>query len=173
MRGIGRAILSGGLIAGTIDIGAASLIFRATPFVIAQNIAGGLVGEAAAHDGGLQTALLGLALQLGMSCVIAAIYCLAASNFNRLLTNPLSSGLAYGVIIFFVMNYVVVPFSAIARVPHFSLSLFVLNLAAMLLFGVIISFSAQGAIRITHGEATRSADDTVSNRQTTGARGWR
>ena len=148
MPGVGRAILAGGLIAGTVDIGAASLIFHARPLVILCNIAGGLVGPAAARAGGLQTALLGLLLQWGMSLLIAAIYCLVALYLLWLLARPVLWGLAYGIAIFAVMNYVVVPLSAISRVPHFSPSMFALNLAAMLLFGLIISLAAHRFMRL-------------------------
>jgi hypothetical protein len=57
----------------------------------------------------------------------------------------LAAGLAYGVVVFFVMNYVVVPLSAIGRVPHFTAARFIENLLAMLLFGVIIAFFARSA----------------------------
>lgn len=146
MREIARAIVAGGLIAGTIDIGAASIIFRISPLVVLQSVAGGLVGPSAAHAGGLRIVLLGLALQWLMSLLIAAIYCVAALNLMWLLSKPILSGLTYGVAVFFVMNYVVVPLSAISSRPHFSPSMFVLNLAAMLLFGAIIALSARGAM---------------------------
>lgn len=157
MQGMARAILTGGLVAGTIDIGAASLIFRTSPFAILQNIAGGLIGRMAANSGGVGTAFLGLTLQWTMSLLISAIYCLAASYFTWLLRRPFFGGLTYGVIVFFVMNYVVVPLSAIARAPHFPPMLFALNVAAMLLFGLIISFSAEGAIGLSRGERSEGS----------------
>jgi len=40
---------------------------------------------------------------------------------------------------FVVMNYVVMPLSAIGHRPHFTLLLFAENLAAMLLFGLIVA----------------------------------
>jgi predicted PurR-regulated permease PerM len=72
----------------------------------------------------------------------AAVFCMVALRLAWLLNKPLLSGLIYGVMIFLVMNYVIVPLSAIGRAPQFSALLLVLNLAAMLLFGVIISMSA-------------------------------
>jgi hypothetical protein len=51
----------------------------------------------------------------------------------------------YGVIVFFVMNYVVVPLSAYRRVPHFTVAGFAENMAAMLLFGLIVSWCARRA----------------------------
>ena len=52
-------------------------------------------------------------------------------------------GVAYGVVIFFVMNYIVVPLSAWATWPHFTVVKFVENMVAMLLFGLIVAFFAQ------------------------------
>jgi len=41
------------------------------------------------------------------------------------------------------MNYVVVPLSAWARWPHFTPHTFAANMAAMLLFGLIVAFFAR------------------------------
>ena len=49
------AILLGGLIAGTLDIGAATLISGKGPGFICQFIAGGLLGKKAAFTGGAGT----------------------------------------------------------------------------------------------------------------------
>jgi uncharacterized membrane protein YagU involved in acid resistance len=53
------------------------------------------------------------------------------------------SGLTYGVIIFFVMNYVVVPLSAWKSAPHFTSLKFAENMAATLLFGLLVAFFAR------------------------------
>jgi hypothetical protein len=44
------------------------------------------------------------------------------------------------VVVFFVMNYVVVPLSAWQKVPTFTVASFVENMIAMLLFGVIVTY---------------------------------
>jgi len=51
------------------------------------------------------------------------------------------------VIILFVMNYAVVPLSAWKPTPHFTSTKFAENMAAMLLFGLIVAFFARLAIR--------------------------
>lgn len=137
------ATVNGGLIAGTIDIGAACLInTRSVPFVL-QTIAGGLLARAA-REGGWHTALLGLALQEGMGMLIASFYVLAASSIASLRRQWIAWGIAYGAVIFIVMNYVVLPLSAWKVVPHFSAWKFVANLAAMFLFGLIVAFFSRG-----------------------------
>jgi hypothetical protein len=135
------AIVLGGLIAGTIDIGAAALINSVSPFRILQFIAGGLLGKAAL-EGGAAVELLGLALQWAMSLLIAAVY-VVLCRLPVLGRRWIAGGLAYGVIIFFVMNYAVVPASAWERWPQFTAERFAENMLAMLLFGLIVAFFAQ------------------------------
>jgi len=132
------AIVLGGLIAGTVDIGAAALINGLDPSRIQQFIAGGLLG-AAALRAGASTMWLGLFLQWGMSILIAAIFVVAALRLRWLTARWILAGLAYGVVVFVVMNYAVMPLSAWHRINHFTPPSFVENLAAMLVFGWVIS----------------------------------
>ncbi|MGH8182880.1 MAG: hypothetical protein ACREPH_04385 [Rhodanobacteraceae bacterium] len=136
------AIAVGGLLAGTIDIGAAALINMIDPRIILRFIAGGLLGKAALQ-GGTSSMWLGLLLQWGMSLLIAAIFVLAALRLRWMTVRPVWAGMAYGTVVFFAMNYVVMFFSAWHRVNHFTPATFVENLAAMLLFGLIVAFSAR------------------------------
>ena len=133
------AIFLGGIIAATIDIGSASLISGRSPAFIMQAIAGGLLGKAT-FNGGVATVILGAALQEVMGVLIAAIYVVLSKTVAGLLRRWVASGLVYGVIVFFVMNYVVVPLSAWKLPPHFTPLKFAANMAAMLLFGLIIAF---------------------------------
>ena len=135
------ATLTGGLLAATIDIGAACLINGRSVTFILHSIAGGLLAERA-FSGGTPTALLGAALQEAMGLIIAAIYVAVALLIPSTSRRWLLFGLAYGVIIFLVMNYVVVPLSAWQRHPHFSPAGFIANLVAMLIFGLIVSYCA-------------------------------
>ncbi|MGH8426692.1 MAG: hypothetical protein ACRES7_01750 [Gammaproteobacteria bacterium] len=150
-----KAILYGGFIAGTIDIGAAALINWLSPVVILHAIASGVLGKAS-FNGGTTSALLGLALQWGMSLIIAAIYVIAARWILWLTRLWILGGLAYGVVIFFVMNYIVVPLSAAAPPHYFTMQRllhrfppdkFIENLLAMFLFGLIVAFFAHRFVR--------------------------
>jgi hypothetical protein len=150
-RALIGASLAGGLVAGTIDIGAACLINgRSIPFIL-HAIAGGLLAQRS-FAGGAATAALGAALQEGMGILIAAIYVAAAEWLPVLRRRWVGCGLAYGIVIFLVMNYLVVPLSAWRRLPHFSAAKFAANLAAMLLFGLIVAFFAR-----RHAPAARQA----------------
>ena len=138
-RGILAAILLGGLIAATIDIGAACVISGRSPAFILQVIAGGVLAKAS-FEGGVPTMMLGAVLQEAMGILIATAYVLPARAVPALSRRWIISGLAYGVTIFFVMNYVVVPLSAWKSTPHFTVLKFTENMAAMLLFGLIVAF---------------------------------
>ena len=138
------AILLGGVVAGTIDVGAASAINGfVDPLRILRFIAGGLIGLPAAKAAGLQASALGFALQIGMSLIIAAIYNIGATVLPILRRHWLPAGLAFGVGVYFVMEYVVVPLSAIHSAPKFEVMSFGLNLLAMMLFGTIIAWFAR------------------------------
>jgi hypothetical protein len=137
-----NAIVLGGLVAGTVDIGAASLINWLSLVLICKFVAGGLLGKAALQ-GGMDVAAYGMVLQWVESLIIATVYVSAAEWLPILKRQWIVFGLAYGVGIFFVMNYVVVPLSAWHRWPHMAPDKFAENMAAMLLFGVIVAFFAR------------------------------
>jgi hypothetical protein len=135
-------ILLGGLIAGTIDIEAASLINKVNPALILQVIASGVLGKASFRMGSTSV-IFGLGLQLAMSVLIAAIYAGAARRLPMLKRRWVGAGLASGVAIYLAMNYVVVPLSAAKMAVKFSVVGLAANLLAMLLFGLIVAFCAR------------------------------
>lgn len=156
LRAFAVAVVAGGTLAGIIDIGAACLINgQSIPFIL-HAIAGGLLAERS-FAGGTPTAVLGVALQELMGVLIAAVFVGATRVLPALRRHWIRAGVAYGVIIFLVMNYVVVPLSAWHTMPHFSPAQFVSNLAAMLLFGLIVAYFARRqpmATPLTQGSAS-------------------
>lgn len=146
------AIVVAGLVAGTVDVGAASLINMANPLSVLRAIASGLIGKAA-HGGGLPVELLGLLLQWAMGMVIAAIYMLATAKLPALRRRWIPTGILAGIVIYFVMVYVVLPLSAAPFKQEFSLAAFIKNFAfdadfvknmlAMMVFGLIAAFFAK------------------------------
>jgi hypothetical protein len=86
------------------------------PLRILQSIASGLLG-AGAYTGGLPSAVLGALLHLLISISAGLAYAAAASRIGGLLRRPVLGGVAYGVIVYLVMSYVVVPLSAVAFQP--------------------------------------------------------
>jgi hypothetical protein len=136
-----RGILVGGTIAGIVDIFAAATINHINPGFILQFIATGLIGKASLQ-GGAKTMVLGFVLQVGMSLIIAAVYGLASLRLPVLTRRPFSLGALFGVGVFIVMSFVVVPLSAAPHPKHaMSVNAICLNLAAMILFGLIVAVS--------------------------------
>jgi hypothetical protein len=151
MPGAMGTVLVAGVVAGTIDIGAAALINALRPVVILRAVASGLLGKEA-FGGGALTALLGLLVQWGMSILIAAIYLAVTAQWPAMRRRWRLTGVLAGVAIFMVMNYLVVPLSAAPFRPHLGLHQlltaftpykFVANLLAMIVFGLIIAFSVR------------------------------
>jgi hypothetical protein len=111
-----RTIVTAGLVAGALDILCAFIIWGlrgVTPLRIGKSIASGLVGREAALAGGTGMGLLGLLLHFTMATIIAAIYYGAARNIRLLVERAVPCGIAYGLATYGVMNYVVMPLSAI------------------------------------------------------------
>jgi hypothetical protein len=124
-----RAVLVGGLLAGSLDIVAAFVVYGflgATPPRILQSIASGVMGTAA-FQGGLATAALGTLLHFFIALVAAGVYYAASRRLGFLVRRPVMGGLLYGVAVYLFMNLVVVPLSAVPKRP------FVLGVALVIL----------------------------------------
>jgi hypothetical protein len=113
------AIFWGGLACGVFDITQAFIAWGfegARPFRILQGIAVGLLGPKS-FQGGWPTAVLGLACHFLIAFSAAAIYYAASRGLRFMTQHAVISGLLYGEIVFFVMNYVVIPLSRAHRRP--------------------------------------------------------
>jgi uncharacterized membrane protein YagU involved in acid resistance len=112
-----QALLWGTLVVGILDAADAVVFFGlrgAKPIRIFQSIASGLLGRAA-FSGGLRTAVLGVALHFFIAFLIVSTF-LVASRYIRILHRaPVWSGLIYGIAVYLVMNFVVLPLSAASR----------------------------------------------------------
>jgi hypothetical protein len=144
------AILWGGLIAGTLDLTYACVSWALRgvgPVRIMQSIATGVLGPAA-FDGGAGSAALGVFLHYFILIVAAALYYTASRKFDLLTRRAVACGLLYGVAIYVVMNFVVVPLSASAYRPTLSLGSIALNLSVhMFLVGLPIALMVHRATR--------------------------
>jgi hypothetical protein len=110
-----RAIIRGGLVVGVLDLLDAFLFFGirsgAQPINILHSIAAGAIGRDAARAGGMPTAALGLALHFVVAIAITMVYVVASRLIPALRKHWIISGLAFGVLAYFVMTFVVVPLS--------------------------------------------------------------
>ena len=82
-----------------------------------------------------------------MSCLIASSYWVATLERATVRSQWIVPGLAYGAVIFGVVNYVVVPLSAVGQIPTITAAKYLANLVAIGLFGLIVSFFASRATR--------------------------
>jgi hypothetical protein len=111
-----RAFLVGTLLVGTLDILDALIFFGlrgVPPIRIFHSIAGGLLGRDAARAGGIPTALLGGVLHYCIAFCIVAVFVLASRRLPWLVRHPWLSGPPYGIAVYAVMSFVVLPLSAL------------------------------------------------------------
>ena len=95
------------------DTIAAAALFSPIPAGrVFQYVASGLLGQSA-FEGGGATIALGIAFHFLVATLAAAVYVLASRRLPVLLRRPVPSGLAYGLVVYFFMRYVVVPLSAV------------------------------------------------------------
>jgi hypothetical protein len=108
-------LVTGGLLVGTLDAIFAISFWRigygTAPSRIFQSVAAGLLGRAS-FDGGWTTVWLGAALHYGIASAIVVVYYLASLRLSVLVEQPVRYGVIYGVAVYAVMNYVVIPLSA-------------------------------------------------------------
>jgi hypothetical protein len=118
------ALLAGGFVVGTLDALFAILYWRigygTPPSRIFQSISAGLLGPAS-FEGGLATAWLGAALHYFIATAIVVAYYAASIWLPALVRRPIPFGLLYGIAVYVLMNYVVIPLSA-ARPSRFNLA---------------------------------------------------
>jgi len=140
-----KAIALSCLVAGTLDISDALIFYGlrgVPPTRLLQNIASGLLGRAAFTQGA-RSAILGLLLHYFIATTVATIYILASRHLP-LSRHPFLSGTLYGIVVYIVMNYLVLPPSKIGPRPTPSLIPLVNGVAALILFiGIPVAFIAR------------------------------
>ncbi len=145
------AILVGGGTAATFDIIYAIvyswLRAKVPPIAILQSVASGLLGKAA-YEGGAATAALGLSLHYAMGLIIAAIFWFASRHLRFMTERAVLAGFLYGICVYFVMNFVVLPLSAFPTPMTYTPTRMAINIVAhMVLFGLPIALAARAASR--------------------------
>lgn len=102
------------MLAGCLDITAALVEARLegkSPVYLFQAIAGGLLGMSS-FQGGLVTAALGAFFHFLIATTAAAVFYLASRKLKFLVKHAIPSGLFYGIAVYVVMRYAVLPLSA-------------------------------------------------------------
>ena len=143
----GRTLVTTALIAGTLDIiyAIAFSYFRSgtSPMRLLQSVAYGALGRDA-YSGGAATAALGLGFHFLIAVTITAIFFAAAAQYPSLTRRPLITGSLFGIVVYLVMNFVVVPLSRIGPRPLPAAIVIVTGvLVHMFLVGVPIAWGAR------------------------------
>lgn len=140
-----KAIALSCLIAGTLDISDALIFYGlrgVPPTRLLQGIASGLLGRASFTQGA-RSAVLGLLLHYFIATTVATIY-IVASRHLPLSRRPFLYGSLYGIVVYIMMNYVVLPLSKIGPRPTPPLIPLINGVAALILFiGLPIAFIAR------------------------------
>jgi len=133
------AIAVGGLVAGTLDLLQACVLFG---WDIPLAIAGGLLGKRA--EGGVGTYILGVLLHYCIALSAAATYYGGSRRLAFLKEYPLVCGLFFGAAVEEVMNLIVLPLSALHARGPYTLHDLLLGLGVhMVVIGLPISYSVR------------------------------
>lgn len=103
-----KTVLSATLVAGTLDILAAFLVYaiileKTSPARILMSIASGIFGKAA-YSGGTPMIITGLVLHFLIAFIFSVFYYLIYPGLSFLHRRKLISGILYGIFIWLVMN---------------------------------------------------------------------
>jgi hypothetical protein len=119
-----------GLACGALDISAAFITWGVkgvTPDRVLRGIASGLLGPRS-FTGGVPTAALGVVCHFFIASSAATVFYAASRRFTFLTERAVVSGIVYGVAVYLVMYWIVVPLSRVHRAP-FSISTTVVAIA--------------------------------------------
>jgi hypothetical protein len=115
-----RRIAIATAVVGTLDISEVIVYWGlrgVAPTRVLQGVAAGWYGRDAAH-GGLATALVGLLTHFFIAFCVVVTYHYASRGISFLRDRPLVAGALYGLAVFVVMTYGVVPLSNALNSPR-------------------------------------------------------
>jgi hypothetical protein len=110
-RGFMRPVLVATAIAGTLDILSAFIFAGMSgmdPGGVLRFVASGPFGDAV-REGGIGWAAAGLAVHYAIMVCMAAAYMLIAPRIPALIRHPIAAGIAYGVLLWLIMYWLVRP----------------------------------------------------------------
>jgi len=113
------AIFWAGLVSGGLDITAAFVTWApqgVAPIRILQGIASGLLGMKA-FAGGWKTAALGAVCHFFIAFSAAAVFYMASRKLTFMTRRPIPSGILYGIAVYLVMYWIVMPLSNFHKRP--------------------------------------------------------
>lgn len=145
LRYVGVIVVAG-VSAAAVDglyFSTTALLHGRSPIRVLQAIASFWLGRAAL-DGGAASALLGLATHVGLATIMAAVFACTALSLRWLRTHPAAAGAGYGLILYAVMYYGVLPLRWPSHYPRFEGWTSGLDLAVHMAVALSISFIVAG-----------------------------
>lgn len=133
-----------GLVVGTLDIIAAivhTLMRGGDPVIMFRFIASGVFGTRA-FSGGAAFALYGLAFHYAIAMLWTILFFIIFARMNVLSRNTIVTGIGYGLFVWVMMTFVVLPLSNTPPLPFSIQSAVIGALILILAIGLPLSFSA-------------------------------
>jgi len=119
LRGL-QTVALGGVCVGILDGTAATIssaIKGVSPDKVFHYVASGLIGRDASYGGGAATVVLGIVLHFVIAFGVVTAFFLLSRSFPVLLRQAVISGMIYGIAVYFAMAYLIVPLSAVPKLP--------------------------------------------------------
>ncbi|MES2754217.1 MAG: hypothetical protein V4659_06095 [Pseudomonadota bacterium] len=104
-----RAIVLGTATAGTLDLMSAFVFGGMAGRTAPQILAGVATGPFPAIGAGLDASAVGAAVHYAIMAVMVGAFVLAARGRPALLRQPIAAGVAYGVLLYLIMYWIVLP----------------------------------------------------------------
>ena len=143
-RSIWKPIVVATLISGTLDIVFAMILTVAFGRQIPNMLRTVASGPFPAATGwGAGGALLGLVVHYSLMAIMAIIFVLIVRARPTLLETPWRTALAYGVVTYFAMNWLVVPLRFHTPLPPKPISVATQAFAHLVLVGLVFAFVAR------------------------------
>jgi len=144
-----RFVLTGGVVAGSFDIVYAWAFWAikrgVSPVRILQRVASGWLGEASMTVG-WSSAVLGFVTHYFIATSMAVAYYVVARRWPVLWERPVPYGMAYGLFLYGIMNYIVVPLSRAGASSRDPLWVGMSIAVHMFLIGLPIAIYARRAV---------------------------
>lgn len=148
-------ILFAGIAGGVVDaiyFSAMSLLSGRSPVAVLQSIASFWLG-AAAREGGAASAAIGLATHFGLATIMACGYFVIAKALLPFRRRPLASGTVYGILLYGVMYFIVLPQRWPALYPRFDGARSFLDIGAHVGVGIAIAGVVSAALSFRSAKA--------------------
>ena len=139
------------LVAGALDITSACFYagfgeHHTSPLVVLRGVAAGPFGDHM-KDEGLFGALVGLGVHFALMANITAVLVIASSFVPILRRLPWATGLAYGLLVYLTMYFVVLPLRYPGYVPHNPVGIAEQLFSHFILVGLTMSLIAMRGFR--------------------------